>query len=238
MAAVSPDGRKIAEGACNGTLLILDASNYRVVHREHFPEQVTSVRFSPSGSLLAVGTNRRIMLVNPQTGAVRARTGDLFPSGTQGLGIGGFAFGTNGRELAANSTTGIELWSVPALRGRPLASYPAVGGGMVFTRNGKELVVGGYDFSFRVYDVPSGRLVRRVVGPSPGLSGGWEELVALSPDGSELAVGYPTLFGENGAFSIYSARSLDQKIRRHHLPGRRDLGGGVQPGRHAPGDRG
>jgi WD40 repeat protein len=219
VAAVSPDGRKIAEGACNGTVLLLDASNYRVVRREHFPEQVTSVRFSPSGSLLAVGTNRRIMLLDPQTGAVRARTGVLFPSGTQGLGIGGFAFSPDGRELAANSTTGIELWSVPALRGRPLASYPAVGGGMVFTRNGKELVVGGYDFSFRVYDVPRGRLVRRVVGPSPGLSGGWEELVALSPDGSELAVGYPTLFGENGTVSIYSTRTWIRKFDVTTFPG-------------------
>jgi WD40 repeat protein len=219
VAAVSPDGRQIAEGACNGTLLLLDASNYRVVHREHFPDQVTSVRFSPSGSLLAVGTNLGIMLLDPQTGAVRARTGDLFPRGIPGPGIAGFAFSPDGRELAANSMTGIELWSVPALRGRPLARYPAVGGGMVFTRNGKELVVGGYDFSFHIYDVPSGRLVRRVVGPSAGISGGWEELVALSPDGSELAVGYPTLFDENGTVSIYSTTTWRREFDVTTFPG-------------------
>jgi WD40 repeat protein len=219
VAAVSPDGRQIAEGACNGTVVLLDTSNYRVVHREHFSEQVTSVRFSPSGSLLAVGTNRRIMLLDPRTGAVRSRTGDLFPSGSQGSGIAGFAFSPDGRELAANSPTGVELWSVPALRGRPLSSYAAVGGGFVFTRNGKELVVGGYDFSFRVYDVPSGRLVRRVVGPSPGLSGGWEELVALSPDGNELAVGYPTLFDENGTVSIYSTKTWSREFDVTTFPG-------------------
>ena len=219
VAAVSPNGRQIAEGACNGTLLLLDASTYHVVRREHLRQQLTSVAYSPSESLLAVGTNVGIMLLDPRTGAVRARTGDLFPSNTQGPGIGGLAFSPNGRELAANSMTGVELWSVPALRGRPLATYPAVGGGMVFTRDGRELVVGGYDFSFHVYDVPSGRLVRRVVGPTAGLSGGWEEVVALSPDGSELAVGYPTLFSENGTISIYSTRTWSRAFDVTTFPG-------------------
>jgi len=219
VAAVSPNGRQIAEGACNGTLLLLDALTYRVVHREHLPQQLTSVAYSPSGSLLAVGTTVGIMLLDPRTGAVRARTGDLFPSNTPGPGIAGLAFSPNGRELAANSPTGVELWSVPGLHGRLLANYPDAGGGMVFTRDGNELIVGGYDFSFHVYDVPSGRLVRRVVGPTAGLSGGWEEVVALSPDGSKLAVGYPTLFSENGTVSIYSTRNWSREFDVTTFPG-------------------
>ena len=219
VAAVSPDGRQIAEAACNGMLLLRDAGSYRVVHVEHFADQLTTVAYSPSGSLLAVGTTTRILLLDPQTGAVRAQTPDLFPSNSPGPGIAGLAFSPDGRELAANSMTGIELWSVPSLSGRPLATYPSIGGGMVFTRDGRELIVGGSDFSFHVYDVPSGRLVRRIVGPTPGLSGGWDEPLALSPDGTELAVGYPTLFSEVGTVSIYSTKTWHREFDVTSLPG-------------------
>ena len=38
--------------------------------------------------------------------------------------------------------TGVELWSVPGLTGRQLASDPGVGDSMVFTPDGRELARG------------------------------------------------------------------------------------------------
>ena len=217
-AAVSPDGRQIAEGACNGSLLLLDAATGRLVHAEHVANQVTTVAYSPSGSLLAVGTDRAILLVDSHTGAVRARTRDVFPAG--GAGVATLAFSPDGRELATNDLTGVALLSVPGLRVHPFANYAAVGGGMVFTRDGRELVVGGtYDDAFQVYAVASGRLIRHIVSPPPrGLFGGWAEVVALSRDGSELAVGYPTLNDVNGTVSIYSTRTWAKQFDLTTIP--------------------
>ncbi len=205
-AAVSPNGRQIVEGTCDGSLLLLDAGTGRVVRAEHVAAHVTTVLYSPNGSLLAVGTDLAILLVNPRSGAVLARTHYAVPAG--GPGVTALAFSPDGRQLASNAPNGVALLSVPGLRARLLAKYPAAGGGMVFTRDGKELVAGGaYDNAFEVFDVATGRLVRRVVSPTPGMTGSWPEVVALSPDGSELAVGYPTLNSVNGTVSIYSTRT-------------------------------
>ena len=217
-AAVSPDGRQIAVGACNGSLRLLDAASGRLLHTENVATHVTTVAYSPSGSLLAVGTDRAILLVDSHTGAVRARTRDVFPAG--GAGVAALAFSPDGRELATNNLTGVALLSVPGLRVHPFANYAAVGGGMVFSHDGRELVVGGtYDVAFQVYAVASGRLIRHIVSPPPrGLFGGWAEVVAISPDGSKLAVGYPTLNNTNGTVSIYSTKTWAKQFDLATIP--------------------
>src|SRR5579863_2966538 len=75
-AAVTSDGRQIALGACNGSLRLLDGASGRALHTEKVGAHVTTVAYSPSGSLLAVGTDRGILLIDSHTGAVRARTRD------------------------------------------------------------------------------------------------------------------------------------------------------------------
>ena len=73
---------------------------------------------------------------------------------------------------------------------------------MVFSRDGRLLIVGGGDASVHIYDVASGRMVHRIVAPGHQV-GSWPEVVALSPDGSQLAVGYPS-----GAFSLVDQVSI------------------------------
>ena len=204
---VSPDGRQIAEGTCTTrTLFLLDAASGRVIHRLRTPSPVVSLAYAPGGGLLAVGTEAQLMLVNPRTGTVVADRNGLAGvrvATPNGPGVAGLAFSPNGRELAATGIEAVELWSVPALRRRKLAHYAAVGSSMAFSHDGSELIVGGsYDNAIRVYDPSSGRLLRTVSTP-----GGGYELLAVSPDGSTLAVGYDAVSGLVDRVSIYSTRT-------------------------------
>ena len=211
-AALSPNGTQIAEGTCHGTLRFLDAANGRVTRSIRVAATLTALAYSPSGSLLAVATAGAIILVNPRSGAVLARAKPPRGGGVQiggpGAGIGGLAFSPDGRELATNDITGVALWSVPSLHERQLAHYPGVGTSFVFTHDGGELLVGGGDDNaFNVYALRSGRLLKRVVVGPLGRNGSvGDTLLALSPDGSELAVGY-TVDNSDGGVAIFNTRS-------------------------------
>ncbi len=209
-AAYSPDGRQIAEASCDGTLRLIDAGNATVARIRNVGLPLSAVAYSPSGSRLAVGTGSNtfggntVLLLDPATGAVRARLGAV--SGVdKPAGIGQIAFSPNGRLLAADGPSGITLWNLPGGHARAFKRDTNQGGTMAFSRDGRRLIVGGTDDSVHVYDVASGRMVRRIVAPTnQAVSSGWPEVVALSPSGSRLAVGYPTLDGANGTVSVYS----------------------------------
>ena len=113
------------------------------------------------------------------------------------------------RLLAADDPKGITLWSLRTMRSRAFERDIDDGGTMVFSRNGRQLIVGGAntDNSVHIYDVASGRMVHRIV--ATGNQGpGWPEVVALSLDGSRLAVGYPAdPTNSTAKVSVYSMRS-------------------------------
>ncbi len=210
-AALSPSGTQIAEGTCHGALRFLDAATGRVTRTVQVASTLAALTYSPNGALIAIGTATAIILVNTRTGAVVAAANTALGARTLtggGPGIDALTFSTNGRELAANTTSGVALWSVPTLHERQLARYPGVGNSLVFTHDGSELLVGGQnDNAFNVYALPSGRLLKRVVVGPLGRNGAVSPtLLAFSPDGSELAVGY-TVDNSDGAVSIFSTRS-------------------------------
>ena len=213
-AALNPDGTQIAEGTCGGKLVLLNEASGRVVRSMHLAQTIVALTYSPSGLLLAVGTAKKILLVDARRGTiVQSRnaltTGHIVVSGVN-PGIVALAFSPDGRELAANDMNGVKLWSVPGLKGRQLVRYPGVGDSMVFTPNARELLVGGAtDGSVDVYALPGGRLVDRVSG---GGTNGWPVVLALSRDGSELAVGYPSPINSNGIVSLFSARTWKKQF--------------------------
>ncbi len=200
-AAYSPDGRRIAEAACNGSLRLFDAGSLRLVRTENPGGPLSSVAYSPTGSLLAVGTATGVVVVNPATGSVQARLTAVPPATAPG--VSQVAFSRDGRTLAADDSAGVTVWTLPGLHPRALARDPMEGGSMVFSRDGQLLIVGGGDASVHIYDVASGRMVHRIVAPGHQ-TGSWPEVVALSPDGSQLAVGYPSgPFSQIDQVSIY-----------------------------------
>jgi WD40 repeat protein len=215
-AAYSPNGRQIAEAACDGTLRLIDAGTGRIVRSANLAQPLSAVAYSPDGSRLAVSTGTvgtdTVLLLDPATGAVRARLTASLP-GQQATGAAQIAFSPNGRLLAGDGSFGITLWSLPSGRARAFERDPNEGGTMVFSRDGRLLIVGGTDNSVHVYDVTSRRMVHRIVAPAnQGTPGGWPEVVALSPDGSRLAIGYPTLDDANGTVSIYGAATWSKQF--------------------------
>jgi WD40 repeat protein len=224
-AVLSPNGTQIAAGACNGTLQLLDFRTGRAEHRLTTPSGVVSLAYSPNGRLLAVGTERQIMLVDPNTGAVvrerRVLTKIVIASGGA-PGVAGLAFSPDGRELATVDLANVELWSVPSLRSRELASYPDIGSSMVFSHDGRELIVAGsYDNTVHVYDAETGRLLHSVTVPTgsqPGTVYGYV-ILALSPDGSQLAVGYEAgVNGDLDKVSIYSTATWTREFDVTTIP--------------------
>ena len=210
-AAYSPDGRQIAEATCTGMLRLLDPATGTLLRSEHIAAQLSSIAYSPNGTLLAVGTGTGVMLLDPQTGAVRARLA--------GESTSAVAFSPNGDMIAAASPSGITLWRIEDRRARVLVRGPNAGDSMVFSHDGRLLIVGYEDASVHVYDLASGKLVHRILAigdkHQPGY---WPEVVALSPDGSELAVGYPTLESLNSSVSIYNTKTWVKQSDVMSLP--------------------
>jgi WD40 repeat protein len=221
-AVYSPTGRQIAEAACDGTLRLIDAGSGRLVRSTNLAQPLSAVAYSPDGSRLAVATGidttgtNTVLLFDPATGATRSSLTATLPgrvAAEQPTGVAEIAFSPNGRLLAADGPAGITLWSLPGGRARALERDPSDQGTMAFSRDGRLLIVGGTDNSVRVYKVASGRMVHRIVAPTDqGSPQGWAELVALSPDGSRLAIGYPTSNDSNGTVSVYSTATWSKQF--------------------------
>ena len=73
----------------------------------------------------------------------------------------------------------------------------------MFSPNGRLLIVGGQDAAVHVFDLTTRRLVHKIVAPQQS-GGSWPEIVALSPDGAQLAVGYPTVNYSYGDVTLYN----------------------------------
>lgn len=127
------------------------------------------------------------------------------------------AFSPNGRMIAADSTSGVTVWDLPSGRPRTVERDPHEGGTILFSHDGRLLIVGGTDAVVHVYDVAGGQLVHRIVDPGEQ-SQSWPEVLALSPDGSELAVGAPTLEGAEGTVSIFSTTTWAERSVVASLP--------------------
>jgi WD40 repeat protein len=219
-AALRPGGREIAESGCMGVVQILDAGTARVLTSENIGDPVISMDYSPSGSSLALATAGGVYLLS-------RRTGPVLVSSTSAAGEPSWVtFSPNGRTLATDSASGLTIGSLGKLHlqagvglspERIKAEVGApLGGTMAFSPDGHRLYVGGQDSSVHVYDAATGRQIRRILAPQHGSS--WSEVVAVSPNGRQLAVGYPTQSNANGAVSIYSTRTWRRESTLMTLP--------------------
>ena len=203
-AAARPDHEQVAEASCNGLLRLLDPATGRILRQKQLGAQLTSVAYSPNGAVLAVGTAAGVMLVDPDTGAVTTRSPALEQSDDP---VNAIAFSPNGQTLAADLyQSGVVLLAVPGLRVREKLAVQGLDGTIVFSRDGRLVIVGGSDAAVHIFNVATRRLVHKIVAPQQS-NGSWPEVVALSPDGTQLAVGYPTLNYNYGYVTLYDTHS-------------------------------
>ena len=202
--AVSPDGRQVAEADCNGTLLLANPLNGRILRHALVKHNTAVVAYDPAGGVLALGTETGVELLDPASLAMRAR----LPTGAQ---VYSLAFSHDGSELAAAGEKGLIVWSMATRR--PLLRSPGSDtGAVVFSRDGRLVMVGSEGrgpgssgYGVAIYAVQVGRLLHLIATPG-SLEGSYGAALAVSPDGSELAIGYPGE-GTTNLVSIYSSRT-------------------------------
>lgn len=188
--AFSLDGKKLASGSGNETIVLWDvASGKELAALNGHKEEVTSVAFSPDGKKLAsASTDDTIKLWNVATGKELATL-----KGHTHV-VRSVAFSPDGKTLASGSTDKtIKLWDVAT--GNELATLRGAPGGVysvAFSPDGKRLASGGYDggdiYSSRddrtvkLWDVAAGTELATLNGHKAAVNS-----VVFSPDGKMLA---------------------------------------------------
>ena len=215
--AYSPNGRQLAEGSESGYVTIFDPATGRIVRRIRIGAPAPIVSYNPKGTLLAVGTDHDVRIVDPTTGAT------LQTANTGNLTWGPFAFSPDGQTVYFADLANIERWDLHTNRLRSLASgrIGAVGkvpdslNQSVLSHNGRWLYVADNP-GVAILDARTGRpLVTNTLTGDAALYGQNPWWIALSPNGKTLAVAVSPIwpsFSMSGAIELLNARTL--RLRR------------------------
>ncbi len=177
----SPNGTRVAESACTGEVVVADAATGRIIYRRHLAAQASAVAYDPNGSVLAVGTEKGIDLVDPSTGEIKSELpGHGEPNALD--------FNTEGTLLATTSGLGTTLWNLDTGTAMWSLVEPDDDHTAAFTSDGRFLVVGTAKGHSEVVDIASGQVVRTVVPPVGQFANtGTPDPVAI--EGTTLVVG-------------------------------------------------
>jgi hypothetical protein len=143
---------------------------------------VTALAFTPSGDLL-VGGWREVLVIDPASGGVRGRIGNL-PERSSRIAL----HPAGGRFAVAGGVPGrlgeVRLFTLSGELLRVLAPGSDIVHDVAWSPGGDRLAVASSDATVRIFDAESGSLVRTIPGHRD-----WVLAVAWSPDGSRIATG-------------------------------------------------
>jgi WD40 repeat protein len=236
--AFSPNGDRVAEGVCGGTVVLADARTGTVIRRLHIRAPAAAVAYNDTGSLLAIAGGGRIILVDPANGVTRDQSPPLHEIASSRV-----VFSPVAREVAFGGQGGVTLWNFHTGAIRQLALTPGqrppsvLSGGppprptgrasrhqlfllpppstLAFSPDGRLLAVGlpasvSGAPGLLVLDVRRGRVLAR--------STNFSDSVDFSPDGRQLAVAETTK-AAGGRIVIRDPRTLALRRTLVRLPG-------------------
>ncbi|MCK6500791.1 MAG: hypothetical protein L6Q38_15045, partial [Nitrospira sp.] len=193
--AFSPDGRRLASGSLDGTIIRITDVAVRppvlIATLHGHASFILGLGFSPDGSLLASSDlNRSLRLWDTRSGNLRAvlQTEGANPS-----------FLPDGRTLIIGHADGVRFWDVRSLDARVLRGHRSYVYPVLISPDGATVYSGGWDGfaghagSLRFWDAATGEEIA-----AWGAAGRWVRAAALSTDGSRLAV---SVFGASERFN-------------------------------------
>jgi WD40 repeat protein/serine/threonine protein kinase len=189
--AVSPDGRRVAFGATDNVVRLLDAATLAEVQRlEGHPNPVRAVAFSPDGRLLASGDGD---IGRGDPGEVRvwdlAGSRELFVFRGHTDPVMHLAFADDSRLASASQDQTVKLWDLEAAQeALTLHGHTDMVRGLAFSRDGRRLASAGSDRVIQIWDGSAWDGVkataeRLTLAPHAGRA----LAVAFRPDGGRLA---------------------------------------------------
>jgi WD40 repeat protein len=198
----SPDGSRVASAADDGTVRIWDpASGVEAVTIDD-PGPITDVAFSPDGTRVATtnfGDGGRIRTWDAATGelvrTLRNQRGD------PAQGFFSVEFSPDGTRLAGEDQEDTYIWRVEDGKILARLQQPEYVHQLAFSPDGRQLVTAAFDGSIRMWDVPTGREIRSVLGYTAALG------LAFSPDGTQLAT-----IHRDQRLRLWDARTLEETI--------------------------
>jgi WD40 repeat protein len=194
--AFAPDGRTLATGAGDHTVMLWDVSDPARPRRLGAPLTghtggVISVRFAPDGHTLATASADSTVLLWNVADPTRPRR--LGPPLTGQSGWATVAeFSPDGRTLATGGDN-VMLWDVtdparPRRLGPPLTDHDGGVRSVAFTPDGRTLATGSPDHSAMVWDISDPARPVRIGTPLTGHTN-QVTTVAFAPNGRTLATG-------------------------------------------------
>jgi WD40 repeat protein len=178
--AWSPDGRRLAAAAKDGTVVIWDVAGAKEIRRLFgHSREVVSVGWSPDGQKLASASwDGTVKIWNTQTGS------QLLSFGGQSGAVCSVAWSPDGLSLASSgSDRTVQMWDAKTGSVEHIfRGHTDEVRSVAWSPDGRRLASAGIDNSVRIWDVVSGKQLMLLLGHL-----NFVNAIAWSPDGKRLA---------------------------------------------------